>query len=79
MYVRQRQALMYLPDLSSLEIVTSLHESIVREVGKGMRARVFVEGLPGRRLEGHVTEIATLPTFDMVLQRTLLRQQGEAG
>ena len=63
MYVRQRQKLLYLPDLADLEILTPLHESIVKEVGKGMRARVFVEGLPGRRLEGHVIDIATLPTL----------------
>ena len=62
MYVRQRQDLMYLPELDKLEIVTPLHESIVREVAKGMRAKVFVDGLPGRRLEGQVTEVATLPT-----------------
>jgi HlyD family secretion protein len=64
MYVRQRQNLMYLPDLADLEVVTPLHESIVREVARGMRARVYVEGLPGRRLEGQVTEVAALPTFN---------------
>ena len=64
MYVRQRQDLMYLPELDKLEIVTTLHESIVREVTKGMRAKVYVEGLPGRKLEGHVTEVAALPTLN---------------
>jgi HlyD family secretion protein len=64
MDVRQRQTLMYLPELDKLEVVTTLHESIVREVAKGMRAKVRVEGLPGRKLEGRVTEIATLPTFN---------------
>ena len=29
-----------------------------------MRAKVVVEGLPNRRLEGHVTDIAALPTFN---------------
>ena len=28
-----------------------------------MRARVVVKGMPNRRLEGHVTDIAALPTF----------------
>jgi len=63
MYVRQKQDLMYLPDLTQMEVVTDLHESIMPEVAKGMRAHVVVEGIPYRRLEGHVTEIATLPTF----------------
>jgi len=63
MYVRQRQDLMYLPDLTQMEIVADLHESIMPEIIKGMRARVVVEGMPNRKLEGHVTEVATLPNF----------------
>jgi len=64
MSVRQRQDLMYLPDLRQMEVVTSLHESIVKAVEKGMRAQVIVEGLPGRKIEGHVNQVADLPTFD---------------
>lgn len=64
MWVRQKQDLLYLPDLTEMEVVTSLHESILREVAKGMRARVIVEGLPNRKLEGHVTDIAAIPTFN---------------
>ena len=33
------------------------------EVAKGMRASVVVEGMPNRRLEGHVTDVAAIPTF----------------
>ena len=29
-----------------------------------MRAKVYVEGLPGRKLEGHVTEVAALPAYN---------------
>jgi HlyD family secretion protein len=64
MFVRQKQDLMYLPDLADMEVVASLHESVVHEIGKGMRARVSVEGLSNRRLEGHVTDIAQIPTFN---------------
>jgi HlyD family secretion protein len=62
MSVRQKQDLFYLPDLTHMEIVTSLHESIVKEIATGMRARVSIEGLPNRQLEGLVTEIASIPT-----------------
>ncbi|MFO0889567.1 MAG: efflux RND transporter periplasmic adaptor subunit [Isosphaeraceae bacterium] len=64
MYVRQKQDLLYLPNLSEMEVVTSLHESVLREVSKGMAARVYVEGMANRRLEGHVTEVAQVPTFN---------------
>ena len=64
MYVRQKQDLMFLPDLDQMEVVASLHESIMPAVAKGMRASVIVEGMPGRKLEGHVTDVATIPTFN---------------
>ncbi|QEH33286.1 Macrolide export protein MacA [Aquisphaera giovannonii] len=64
MFVRQKQDLMYLPDLNRMEVVTALHESLVKTVGKGMHAKVFVEGFPGRQLEGRVTDVAALPTAD---------------
>ena len=64
MYVRQKQNLMYLPDLDQMEVVADLHESIMPEVAKGMRAKVVIEGMPNRSLEGHVTEIASIPTFN---------------
>lgn len=59
--VRQRQNLFYLPDLSAMEVETTLHESVVDRVHDGMRARVEVEALPGRLLEGHVVSVSPLP------------------
>jgi HlyD family secretion protein len=64
MSVRQKQDLFYLPDLTDMEVVTYLHESMVNEIAGGMRARVTVEGLPGRKLEGHVTSVAAIPTYN---------------
>lgn len=64
MSVRQKQDLFYLPDLANMEVVTYLHESMVHEIAKGMRATVKVEGLPDRKMEGHVTSVATLPTYN---------------
>jgi HlyD family secretion protein len=62
--VRQRQSLFYLPDLNDMEIVAQLHESIVDRVRPGLRARVRVESLPERQLEGQVTLVAPLATFE---------------
>jgi len=62
--VRQRQALFYLPDLSEMEVVTMLHESIVNQVAPSMRANVQVEGIPNRRIEGHVTSIAPISALN---------------
>jgi HlyD family secretion protein len=62
--VRQRQTLFYLPDLNSMEVVTMLHESIVDEVRPDMRAQVQVEGLGNRRIQGRVTSVAPVSTFN---------------
>jgi HlyD family secretion protein len=64
MWVRQKQDLFYLPDLADMEVVTYLHESILKEVEKGMRAKVWVEGMPNRRLEGHVIDVAQVPEMN---------------
>ncbi len=60
MPVYQRQALFYLPDLTDMEVVALLHESIVKEINPGLRATVHVEGLANRRVEGHVKSIASM-------------------
>ena len=44
-----------------MEVAAVLHESVVREVRPGMPARVKVEALSGRVLEGHVVSISPLP------------------
>lgn len=66
--VRQRQRLFYLPDLSRMEVAAMLHESVVREVKPGMLARVRLEGMSDRLLEGHVVSIAMLPTQNLFTQ-----------
>ncbi len=59
--VRQQQPLFYLPDLSRMEVVTYLHESVAERVQVGLPARARIEGLANRTLEGHVAEIMPLP------------------
>jgi HlyD family secretion protein len=62
MVVHQGQDLFYLPDLDQMEAMAMVHESVASMVRPGMRARVQLEGLPGRIIEGHVTSVAQLPT-----------------
>ncbi len=64
MEVHQRQELFYLPDLSEMEVVAMIHESIVEQVSPSMRAHVQVEGIGNRRIEGHVTSVAPLTTLN---------------
>jgi HlyD family secretion protein len=64
MPVRQNQKLFYLPDLSDMEVVALLNESIVDEVRAGMPAHVQVEGLPNQFMKGRVTKVAQLAVPD---------------
>lgn len=64
MAVRRKQDLFMLPDLSRMEVVTLLHESVADEVRTGMIAHVRVQGLPDRVLEGHVESVTQLPMKD---------------
>ena len=41
MTVRQRQQLFFLPDLSQMEVVAMIHESIVDQVSPSMPSRTF--------------------------------------
>jgi HlyD family secretion protein len=47
-----------------MEVVAMLHESIVDDVTTDLRANVQVEGVGNRRIEGHVTSVAPIPTFN---------------
>ena len=62
--VRQKQDLFYLPDLSRMEVIAMLHESVVDRVKSGMKARIAFEGAPDVALTGRVTSVAPLPLMD---------------
>ncbi len=64
MEVRQRQPLIYLPDLNNMEVVASLHESIVDRVHPNYQAKVQIEAMEGRVVEGHITSVAPIATAD---------------
>jgi len=62
--VYQNQNLFYLPDLTDMEVVAMLHESIVDEVGPGLRAKVQVESMSNRQLEGHVVAVSPMAVMN---------------
>jgi HlyD family secretion protein len=59
--VRQGQELFYLPDLSKMQVVATLHDTVVDRVRRGMPARVRFESLRQAALEGHVDSVESLP------------------
>lgn len=59
--VRERQDLIYLPTAAAMMAEIRIHESSLRKVREGMRARIRVDAVPDRIFEGVVHRIALLP------------------
>jgi len=59
--VRTKQDLFYLPDMDRMQVHALIHESQVDDVEVGQRARIRVEALPDRELDGEVVSIDQMP------------------
>lgn len=59
--VRLRQAIITIPDMSRMSVAVGIHESHVKRVSIGQRARIIADAEPDRVLEGKVAELAVLP------------------
>jgi HlyD family secretion protein len=62
MAVRERQPLFYLPDLSEMEVLAAVNESVVYHVAPGQRVSITFEAMPNLALTGKVTSISQIPT-----------------
>lgn len=56
--VRERQALVRLPDLKSMQVRTTVHESKVNQIRSGLPARIVIQG---KEFPGHVVGVANQP------------------
>jgi HlyD family secretion protein len=61
--VRQGQELFYFPDLTKMEVVALLNETVVGRVREGMLARVRFEGSREGAHEGHVESVESFPRW----------------
>lgn len=55
--VHQDQILLLMPDMKKMQVKVGIHESIIEQVGEGLRARVT---LPDQILEAEVTSVASV-------------------
>lgn len=60
--VRERQAIINLPDLSSMKVVTRVHESRISMIRPGLGAWVTVDAYPDRRLRAVVEAVGSVPS-----------------
>ncbi len=59
--VRERQTIITIPDMAKMAVNMKIHESDIKKIKQGLRARVRVDAFPDRVLEGEVTKVAVLP------------------
>ncbi len=59
--IRERQIILTIPDLRQMVANVKVHESFVKRVQKGQKARIRVDAYPNILLEGEVQKIALLP------------------
>ncbi|HYG33511.1 MAG TPA: efflux RND transporter periplasmic adaptor subunit [Clostridia bacterium] len=59
--VRERQAIITIPDMSRMSVKVKIHESYIKKVNKGQKARITVDAFPDKVLTGEVTKVGVLP------------------
>ncbi|QDS91633.1 Macrolide export protein MacA [Roseimaritima multifibrata] len=55
--IRERQAIIRLPDPSEMQVSAKINESRVTLLEEGMPARIRVDAIPGLQLQGRVTKV----------------------
>ena len=59
--VRERQAIINLPDVSRMRVNARIHESKIDLIEEGLAARVRVDALPGKVFNGKVDMVSLVP------------------
>jgi HlyD family secretion protein len=59
--VRERQTILTIPDLTTMGVRVKIHETYIKKVRVGQKARITVDAFPDKQLEGEVTKVGVLP------------------
>jgi multidrug efflux pump subunit AcrA (membrane-fusion protein) len=59
--VRERQAIITIPDMTKMAVKLRIHESHIKKVQKGLKARIQVDSFPDESLTGEVIKVGVLP------------------
>lgn len=59
--VRPRQHIISIPNLQSMQVQTSVHESVLDRIQTGLEVHVTVDAFPDRKYKGVVKSVAVLP------------------
>lgn len=59
--VRERQTIITIPDTTRMSVNVKIHESYIKKVQRGLKARITVDAFPDEVLTGEVTKVGVLP------------------
>ena len=59
--VRERQAIITIPDMTRMSVNVKIHESYIKKIKKGQKARITVDAFADTVLAGEVTKMGVLP------------------
>lgn len=59
--VRERQSIITIPDMSRMSVKIKIHESHIKKVSKGLKARITADAFPDKVLDGEVIKVGVLP------------------
>ncbi|MFO1498297.1 MAG: HlyD family efflux transporter periplasmic adaptor subunit [Verrucomicrobiota bacterium] len=59
--VRERQAIITIPDTTKMAVKVKIHETYIKKVEKGQKAKITVDAFPDKMLEGEVMKVGVLP------------------
>ncbi len=59
--VRERQAIITIPDMTRMSVNVKIHETYIKKVKKGQKARITIDAFPDKILTGEVSKVAVLP------------------
>lgn len=78
-FVRERQSILKLPDLSKMQVRTHVHESVLDQVQPGLPVTVRVDAFADRAYEAVVESVAVVPAYrgwsggDVKMYETVIR------
>jgi RND family efflux transporter MFP subunit len=82
--VRERQTVITVPDMKKMCVKVKIHESYIKKIQKGQKARITADAFPERKLEGEITYVGMLADSenswlnpDMKVYRTTIKINGE--
>jgi HlyD family secretion protein len=59
--VRERQSIITIPDMTKMSVRVKIHETYIKKIKKGQKARITVDAFPDKSLEGEVAKVGVLP------------------